>query len=46
MEEFRPLVADSTVLSLLNTAPIQAADFVRAAGGMALGEAARRSGLH
>jgi CRISPR-associated protein Cas1 len=45
MEEFRPLVADSTVLSLLNTAAIQACDFVRAAGGVALSEAARRSFL-
>jgi len=45
MEEFRPLVADSTVLSLLNTAAIQACDFVRAAGGIALGESGRRSFL-
>lgn len=46
MEEFRPLVADSTVLSLLNTAAIQACDFVRAAGGLALGDEARRSFLN
>jgi CRISPR-associated protein Cas1 len=45
MEEFRPLIADSTVLSLLNTAAIQACDFVRAAGGVALTDAARRSFL-
>ncbi len=45
MEEFRPLIADSTVLSVLNTAAIQASDFVRTAGGVALTDTGRRSFL-
>jgi CRISPR-associated protein Cas1 len=45
MEEFRPLVADSTVLSALNSGAVQECDFVRAAGGVALGESGRRSFL-
>jgi CRISP-associated protein Cas1 len=45
MEEFRPLVADSVVLSLLNTAAVQAGDFVAAAGGIALNESGRRAFL-
>ena len=45
MEEFRPLVADSTVLAVLNTAAIQASDFVRAAGGVALRDEGRRAFL-
>ena len=45
MEEFRSLIADSTVLSLLNTGAIQSSDFVRAAGAVALTETARRAFL-
>lgn len=45
MEEFRPLVADSTVISVLNNGSIQATDFVQAAGGFALVESGRRSFL-
>jgi len=45
MEEFRPLIADSTVLAVLNNASVQAPDFARAAGGVALAEAGRRAFL-
>lgn len=45
MEEFRPLIADSSVLAVVNTGAIQEVDFVRAAGGVALSEAGRRSFL-
>lgn len=45
MEEFRPLIADSTVLSVLNSLAIQACDFVRAAGSVALSESGRRAFL-
>ncbi len=45
MEEFRPLIADSTVLSAFNALAIQECDFVRAAGSVALSEAGRRSFL-
>ena len=41
-EEFRPLVADSTVLTVLNTASIQPSDFIVRAGGYALTPAARK----
>jgi CRISPR-associated protein Cas1 len=43
MEEFRPLVVDSTVLSVVNTEEVQTSDFVRAAGGYALTDAGRRA---
>ncbi len=45
MEEFRPLIADSTVLAVVNTGAVQEADFVRAAGAVALSEGGRRSFL-
>jgi CRISPR-associated protein Cas1 len=45
MEEYRPLVADSTVLSAINNAAIQEGDFIRAAGGVALSPEARRAFL-
>ena len=45
MEEFRPLIADSTVLSTLNALAIQGDDFVHAAGGVALTESGRRAFL-
>jgi len=41
-EEFRPLVADSVVLTLLNNGEISARDFVSRAGGVALTNAGRR----
>lgn len=45
MEEFRPLVVDSVVLSVVNTEEITEADFVCAAGAVALNERGRRSFL-
>ena len=45
MEEFRPLIADSTVLSVVNAAAIQEGDFVRAAGNVALNDSGRRTFL-
>jgi CRISPR-associated protein Cas1 len=45
MEEFRPLVADSVVLTAINTEVVQGGDFVRAAGAVALGGRGRRSFL-
>jgi CRISPR-associated protein Cas1 len=45
MEEFRPLVADSTVLTTVNTEAVQAHHFIRAAGGVALNDAGRRAFL-
>jgi CRISPR-associated protein Cas1 len=45
MEEFRPLVADSTVLAAVNNGAVQEADCVRAAGGVALSDSGRRSFL-
>lgn len=45
MEEFRPLVADSTVLSVLNSGAIQGCDFIRAAGAVALNDHGRRAFL-
>jgi CRISPR-associated endonuclease Cas1/CRISPR-associated protein Cas4 len=45
MEEFRPLVADSVVLTAINTEVVQAGDFVRAAGAVALGDRGRRAFL-
>lgn len=43
MEEFRPLIVDSTVLSAVNTEVVRGADFLRAAGGCALTDAGRRA---
>ena len=42
MEEFRPLVADSTVLGALNTAVVSDDDFVRSPAAVALRPAARK----
>ncbi len=42
MEEFRPLAADSTVITVINTGVVTPGDFTRAAGAWALKEAARR----
>ncbi len=44
-EEFRPLVADSTVLTLVNTGEVTPASFLRRAGGVALTDAGRRAVL-
>jgi len=41
MEEFRPLIADSVVLSAVNTGVIQPADFVRRGAAVALTDAGR-----
>lgn len=42
MEEFRPILADSAVLSAINNGEIRADDFVRAAGAVSLKPQARR----
>jgi CRISPR-associated protein Cas1 len=42
MEEFRPLVADSVAISLVNRSEIDEGDFVRASTGTALNERGRR----
>lgn len=44
-EEFRPLVADSVVLSLVNNREVTPGDFVVRAGAVALSSAARKSVL-
>jgi CRISPR-associated protein Cas1 len=41
MEEFRPLIVDSAVLTAINTGVIQAGDFIRRGGAVALTQAAR-----
>jgi CRISP-associated protein Cas1 len=43
MEPFRPLVADSTVLMVINNGEIDAGDFVRAGGAVNLNERGRRA---
>lgn len=42
MEEFRPLVADSVVIGVVNNGVIRGSDFVRSPAGTALKPAARR----
>ena len=42
MEEFRPVIADSVVISVINNGVVQAKDFVRAAGAVSLKQAARK----
>jgi CRISPR-associated protein Cas1 len=44
-EEFRPLVADSTVLMLVNNGEVAPESFIRRAGGVALTDAGRRAVL-
>ncbi|HEX5115099.1 MAG TPA: CRISPR-associated endonuclease Cas1 [Pseudonocardiaceae bacterium] len=44
-EEFRPLIADSVTLGLLNNGEISSSDFIRRAGGVALTPQARRTVL-
>jgi CRISPR-associated protein Cas1 len=41
MEEFRPIVADSVVLTAVNTGVVRPSDFIRRAGAVSLGEHAR-----
>lgn len=43
MEEFRPIIADSVVLWLINTGAVKAADFIGRAGAVALKAEARRA---
>lgn len=43
MEPFRPLIADSTVLTVINNGEIGLGDFVRAAGAVNLNERGRRA---
>jgi CRISPR-associated protein Cas1 len=43
MEEFRPLIADSTVISAVNNGVIKPGDFVHTGGGVNLKPRARRS---
>jgi len=43
MEEFRPIIADSVVISAINTGVVSDSDFVRAAGAVALSSSARRN---
>jgi CRISPR-associated protein Cas1 len=42
MEEFRPLIADSVVIQLINTGEIRRTDFVTSAGAVALTDSGRR----
>jgi len=42
MEPFRPLVADSVVLTAINNGEVQPDDFIRAAGGCNLTESGRK----
>lgn len=42
MEEFRPVIADSVVITAINNRVITSTDFVRAAGSVALTTAARK----
>ena len=42
-EEFRPLLADSTVLTLINNGEVTAGSFIRRAGAVALTDAGRRA---
>ena len=42
MEEFRPLVADSTVLTLINNGEVRRSDFIERAGAVALTDSGRK----
>lgn len=42
MEPFRPLVADSVVLTVINNGEVHGDDFIRAAGACALSDSARK----
>ncbi len=43
MEEFRPLIVDSAVITAVNTGMVGASDFTRGASGCALGERGRKA---
>lgn len=43
MEEFRPILADSVVVTAINNGEVRAADFVRAAGATSLRPGARKA---
>lgn len=45
MEEFRPLIADSVVLGVINNGEIDERDFIRRAGAVALTDSGRRKFL-
>jgi CRISPR-associated protein Cas1 len=45
MEPFRPVVADSAVITAINTGMVRAADFVTAASGCAMKDSARKAFL-
>jgi CRISPR-associated protein Cas1 len=45
MEEFRPLLADSAVLTAINTEVVKPSDFVRAAGAVAMNDRGRKAFL-
>lgn len=42
-EEFRPLIGDSVVLTLINNGEVAPTDFIRRAGGIALTDAGRKA---
>ena len=42
MEPFRPLIADSTVLTVINNGEVRPSDFIRAGGGVALNPEGRK----
>ncbi len=42
MEEFRPLIADSVVLTVINNGEVSSSDFISAMGGVALTPGARK----
>lgn len=44
-EEFRPLIGDSVVLTLINNGEVSGKDFIRRAGGIALTQAGRKAVL-
>ncbi len=46
MEEFRPVLADSTVISVINNGVVDAGDFVRGQDAVALKPAARKRVIH
>jgi CRISPR-associated protein Cas1 len=43
MEEFRPLLADSVAISLINRGEVQSSDFIRSSSGTFLNDAGRRA---
>ncbi|MGC8618600.1 MAG: CRISPR-associated endonuclease Cas4g/Cas1g [Thermoplasmata archaeon] len=45
MEEFRPIIGDSIVISMLNTGEVDESDFVRRGGAVALNGSGRRKAI-